>query len=316
MEDYSYLNPRFLEVVVNHISFDVPKGATYIPPFMGFIDLGRFNKTPDDFAVELFNADMEEGKAIQNADIASLFLRQKGFILADASSERPFIILTEKVPTFSQYNKLEELIATFKGSVDIITPTAVKTYSDWTSQILLRIIRHYYETGELVDISYIRKPKTFKGKLTFTEKQLDVTDPCYKRDVWCRSTVEIEPGEYTYSATTVYRDNWGRRVSSLTIKKADCTKPTKRGKCVCTIGVDAGMAGFFENKPDYDSKTWSKLCDDFFPHDCGTIFEAHKNNLMGCEGIGSDSGYGDGTYPVFEILDADGKRCGYTLKYL
>lgn len=56
-----------------------------------------------------------------------------------------------------------------------------------------------------------------------------------------------------------------------------------------SIGVDAGLAGFFMNKPDYTDEQWTELC------------EATRNGdaWIKDEGFFSSSGDGDGCYPVY-----------------
>ena len=55
------------------------------------------------------------------------------------------------------------------------------------------------------------------------------------------------------------------------------------------IGVDAGLAGFFENKPDYNDDEWGEFCD--------AIMEGNAW-MIDC-GVFSSSGWGDGCYGVY-----------------
>lgn len=50
-----------------------------------------------------------------------------------------------------------------------------------------------------------------------------------------------------------------------------------------SIGVDAGLAGFFHNKPDYSDEAWSKFCDRI----------RHGDAWLTEDGFYSSSGYGD-----------------------
>lgn len=56
-----------------------------------------------------------------------------------------------------------------------------------------------------------------------------------------------------------------------------------------TIGVDAGMAGFSHNKPDYSDDEWHGFCERTSSGDA----------WMTEDGFYSSSGYGDGEYGVF-----------------
>ena len=128
------------------------------------------------------------------------------------------------------------------------------------------------------------------GKIKFTSNKLDVTDPCYDKDVWCRMTVDIIPGVYDYEIITS-----DGRCRYLSIKLEGAGN-IRRGLVVGDIGVDAGLAGFFENKPDYDNDTWYKICDYLYEYyDGGPRMVATNNDnkkLLGCECVFCSSGYG------------------------
>ena len=131
---------------------------------------------------------------------------------------------------------------------------------------------------------------------------VDVTDPCYNRDVWCRRTLPCVPGLYTGYVEFSDEGDWGTRVARLSIFKDDKKRTLGDMKSMGTIGVDAGLAGFFNNKPDFNVEEWSK-----FVNDLGDLDGLHKTyywNLY--NGIFSCSGYGDGVYEVYasEKLDA------------
>lgn len=154
--------------------------------------------------------------------------------------------------------------------------------------------------------------KVYKGTITFTKDVIDVTDPCYDKDVWCRSTLPIKPGEYEWQAvegTGIY----GTRIHSLSIFQKGAILRSKRGKTVTYIGVDAGLAGFFEDKPDYNDKAWHAICDALSNK---SVIVAEKENPFKCVGICSDSGYGDGEYAVVKLHDVKGHWVGYRIIYI
>ena len=134
-----------------------------------------------------------------------------------------------------------------------------------------------------------------KGKVVFETTKLDVTDPGYDRSIRCRLSLDIVPGEYIYKAYIRKVKNWGNRVTKLSIINVSAKSRARLGKCVGEIGVDAGLAGFFENKPDYEAK---------------------KDNAFKCNGVLSTSGVGDGFYAVYELLDWKDNRCGYTILFI
>lgn len=168
-----------------------------------------------------------------------------------------------------------------------------------------------------------------RGKLTFTSTELDVTDPCYDKDVWCRIRVPITPGTYNYEVRVVWEGDWGKRVKAirLTKEEAGFTKITYGKQMEGEVGVDSGTAGFFENKPDYDSDRndpneqteWAAIFDLQTKGDADEnypwITEGHKDNAAKCESIFTSSGYGDGGYFVKELLDKDKNWCGYELRF-
>ena len=135
------------------------------------------------------------------------------------------------------------------------------------------------------------------GTLTL-ENAVDITDPCYDKDVWCRMTAECKPGEYEGIAAMQDCGVWGIRVRSLSIRHTDLKNTPIDEidmKPIGDIGVDAGLAGFFNNKPDFNDTEWFAFCDE--------IKEGKYWNLH--DGIFSRSGYGDGCYEVYTSKDND-----------
>ena len=124
--------------------------------------------------------------------------------------------------------------------------------------------------------------KKIIGKKDFPDK-IDITDPCYNKNVWCRiNDFPISAG--TYECYIHEKDtSWGRRVARIGICKEKADRYEQKG----SIGVDAGLAGFFINKPDYDDDQW----DDF-------VYREGKAWIIN-DGFYSSSGYGDGCYEVY-----------------
>lgn len=99
-------------------------------------------------------------------------------------------------------------------------------------------------TAELIGKKY------FKGKV-------EVTDPCYDKDVWCRMTTDdVKAGNYN---CIIWRGN--SRIGIIGIYLDGKIPSQKTMEKIGTIGVDAGLAGFFMNKPDYSDKEWCEFCD-------------------------------------------------------
>lgn len=154
--------------------------------------------------------------------------------------------------------------------------------------------------------------ETVLGRKTFGDK-IDITDPCYKRETWCRmNDVEIEPGEYECYITTMDNeatDGWGERVSEIGIRNTAYVKDpyTLVYEHIGQIGVDSGLAGFFNHKLDYTTEDWLALCEEI----CALKSQAWIRE----DGFFSGSGYGDGDYDVFAASE-DGKVIALFIEFI
>ena len=133
---------------------------------------------------------------------------------------------------------------------------------------------------------------------------IDITDPCYDRNVWCRmNNVQIIEGEYTCviwlckeSYVFNSKEHTYTSVGRIGIY-LDGTIPDQNDmEEIGEIGVDAGLAGFFMDKPDYTDDEWSDFCDSI----------ETGNAWIKPEGFFSNSGGGDGCYPVVVARDNKG----------
>lgn len=134
---------------------------------------------------------------------------------------------------------------------------------------------------------------------------VDITDPCYNRDVWCRiNDVKIKEGTYTcvvwrhtekgkLSNGEPYSDT---RVGVIGIYLNGNIPRQKDMDHFGDIGVDAGLAGFFHHKPDYNDKEWSAFCDAIYTGNGRT-----GDVWLTDDGFFSSSGYGDGAYDVYAM---------------
>lgn len=126
---------------------------------------------------------------------------------------------------------------------------------------------------------------------------VDITDPCYNSDVWCRmNDVKIKEGEYTclvwyYTDKGKYngKSYSDKVVGIIGIYHNGIVPHQKAMKKIGSIGVDAGLAGFFHKKPDYDDRAWSKFCKKL----------RDDNVWLSEKGFYCSSGFGDGVYPVY-----------------
>lgn len=126
---------------------------------------------------------------------------------------------------------------------------------------------------------------------------VDITDPSYDRDTWCRmSDVKIKEGDYAcmvwHHIDKGQYDGKSYRyklVGIIGIYLDGVIPKQEELEEIGRIGVDAGLAGFFHNKPDYDDEAWQAFSKRIYKGDAW-ITE---------DGFYSSSGYGDGYYSVY-----------------
>ena len=143
---------------------------------------------------------------------------------------------------------------------------------------------------------------------------VDITDPCYDKDIWCRmNNVKIREGEYVcyvwhHTDKGKYRDGTPYSytlVGAIGIYRNGDIPRQKDMEEIGSIGVDAGLAGFFHNKPDYGDEAWSAFCDR----------TRHGDVWLTEDGFYSSSGYGDGCYGVYAYKQ-DGEITALELRFL
>ena len=126
---------------------------------------------------------------------------------------------------------------------------------------------------------------------------VDITDPCYNRDVWCRmDSVQVKRGRYTccvwYEKDSYELDGETHTYNFVGIIGIYLggVIPTQRSmECIGSIGVDSGLAGFFHNKPVFSDAEWNCFCD-----------QTKEGDVWLTDmGFFSSSGHGDGGYDVF-----------------
>ena len=151
------------------------------------------------------------------------------------------------------------------------------------------------------------------GTINLTTGKVIITDPCYNKGTWCTATVEnVHKGEWEVYVDEVNAGMWGNRIGQLEIRAVG-QEVTDQEELDADIGVDAGLCGIFEDKPDYGDGRWSTLCDDHFFNNSYGI--ATKENGFGCVGCWSSSGYGDGSYVATVAYNEEGEVVGINIDY-
>lgn len=157
--------------------------------------------------------------------------------------------------------------------------------------------------------------RNFVGQINLNGGTVDVTDPCYNnRGQWTRTTLDVKPGNYNCYSYIGVSKAWGQRVWVNQIVIADgedaaiAEEKIKNGKSwrkVATIGVDAGLAGYFDNKPDFDDDMWDDFCHWMWNkeenHNSEGADDSYIRKFSGKDGFWTESGAGDGCYEVFAI---------------
>lgn len=128
--------------------------------------------------------------------------------------------------------------------------------------------------------------------------KVDITDPCYNKDVWCRMTTECTPGEY-YGYVEQRNTSWGNRNTVLTIYKDDVHVDDIDMEYIGEIGVDSGMVGFFNDKPNFPDDKWYEFLEFSKVFKKNGEYNYSKKTYIVDYGIFCESGYGDGCYNVY-----------------
>lgn len=156
------------------------------------------------------------------------------------------------------------------------------------------------------------------GVLNIQSGKIDITDPGYNDDVWCRlNGIAVKPGKYIcYAALNKGKEvkEWGRRVASMSMVHVDA----KMDRVIPMhnlgfVGVDAGLMSISEAgvKPNYSDETWSSIVGELSKLEEKRGVVAHVKKFgAGKKQFWSSTGFGDGSYDVFGVdtHDPDAER--------
>ena len=186
------------------------------------------------------------------------------------------------------------------------------------------------------------------SRFEITSGAMVCSDPCYTTDVWCMGTInnvkkgtwsaevdEVVMGTWSAEVDEVVMGTWGRRIAQLRVYHTDSSVETMSSKWEefpGSFGVDSGQFGFFDRdhyrkadsvkeqtKYDFggdylsdgsegDGEEWYHACCylTLGPDNWGTI----------PNGVVSSSGYGDGSYDVYGLKNADGEYIALTVVFI
>lgn len=166
----------------------------------------------------------------------------------------------------------------------------------------------YWELSDTVEIR-----NEMVGEIEL-DNVVSISDPCYDRNVWCRTTLKhMKTGNWFVYACLDTLNAWGKRCYILELfhesTRAFCEKQwIKYGE----VGVDSGTMSVF-NDGDYRRKNGSS--EDFesdqnaketFLEQCYQLADKYVGvfNVNGkAVGVVCSSGIGDGSYPLYVHLD-------------
>ena len=172
----------------------------------------------------------------------------------------------------------------------------------------------------------------YVGEINIPDGEIDITDPCYDSDTWCAMfSHKIKPGKYKCYITQVNFPN------KYEVEKGDTMfKLHKPGDIVIAddirimslkivhetesinvidkceiinddIGVDAGLCGFYNHKPNYNDDEWAKFCDE--------LGDDYPTCICKEDGITVSSGFGDGVYTLKEAKNKNKENVALELLF-
>lgn len=158
------------------------------------------------------------------------------------------------------------------------------------------------------------------GKRHFDATPVTVTDPCYSKGTWCTVDTTIPEGDYRlglwrtnhwYANDETKKHEYYTRVSAAFIlnekvRIGDYIRGQLHHVEIGEAGVDAGVCGFYQNKPDYDDQSWYDFCNKI----------KDRDYLITEEGFCTSSGWGDGGYDVYSLVNKEGVVVGLEVRYM
>lgn len=140
-----------------------------------------------------------------------------------------------------------------------------------------------------------------------------ISDPCYELGSKFHAILDVTKGEWTGELIVSEVEEWGKRVSALTVKLVGSKAVSDWQKQSVDLGVDSGsmsivdyFEGFGEGDHPHDRddpNTWFEKWYAIVMSGMGGIVNHLGRNI----GIVSSSGYGDGLYQLYSKVSAKGE---------
>ena len=174
-----------------------------------------------------------------------------------------------------------------------------------------------------------------RKQFEITSGSLVCSDPCYATDVWCMETVNnVKKGTWVAHSNIETVGSWGQRNCDLIIHHKDVHINERAFERISgSFGVDSGQFGFFDadhyrkadsvkdmpkydfggqfltDDSDVDGDTWYAAC-------CKITLDEPESYGVLPNGVVSSSGFGDGSYDVYGIKDAQGEYVAFQVIFI
>lgn len=151
--------------------------------------------------------------------------------------------------------------------------------------------------------------KSKLGSFIIKGNKIHVSDPCYDYD--CSGAVTLTnvlSGKYLATLVRENLDILETRVSKLTIQHEDYKDNFPEIYSGYEIAVDSGQAGFFDD--DYYQHNQGGEFGDIttlFGLACSLTLSKSHGGIMLNKGVVSETGFGDGCYPLLIAKNNEGK---------
>lgn len=173
------------------------------------------------------------------------------------------------------------------------------------------------------------------GTFTLESGVMRISDPCYKKDVWCTGIIpNCRTGRWE-AVTAYYNDGlFGRRVSMLAARAVDSSASfdllDELGDLAVgdfDVGVDSGQAGMYDDATyglDSIAESLPTPPDKIYGTEPGSLWyscccEATDTEIRADvlpNGVVSRSGFGDGGYTAFYHIGQDKKVDLIAIQYI